>query len=320
MTASLPADRLRILRDACGLEVFPATPAAFTDLMRQSEAPRYRVSTTTVTDAHPVARAALAAGQKVLWVVNTVRRCQEIARTLRAMLPDEVTRLCYHSQFRRVDRRDRHNAVIHEFRRRAAPVIAITTQVCEMSLDLDADVLITELAPVSALIQRMGRCCREPLPRPGRIGQVYVYPPPDPVPYERWETEAAGTFLAALEARGAPLSHGALADYLATMEVADPYAEGGYTGFLDAGPYAMSAEESFREGEDFAVECVLDVDVPAYLTARATGDTAADGFVVPVPRRFARENPRLGRFLREAPARQYDPDVGFHGEGARRGP
>ena len=40
------------------------------------------------------------------------------------------------------------------------PAIAVTTQVCEMSLDLDADMLVTEVAPVTAMVQRFGRSNR----------------------------------------------------------------------------------------------------------------------------------------------------------------
>lgn len=73
----------------------------------------------------------------------------------------------------------------------------------------------------------------------------------------------------------------------------------------------MAQDESFREGEDFTIDCVLDSEVDDYLVRRKAFDPEADGFVVPVPRRFVRENPRLGRFLREAPATQYHPEFGF---------
>src|SRR5205814_535802 len=44
--------------------------------------------------------------------------------------------------------------------RRPGPVLAITTQVCEMSLDISAGLLITAECPLPALVQRLGRLNR----------------------------------------------------------------------------------------------------------------------------------------------------------------
>jgi CRISPR-associated endonuclease/helicase Cas3 len=129
----------------------------------------------------------------VLWVVNTVARCQEIARQFNA--------LCYHSRFKVIDRKNIHKCVIEIFRKDSTePVIVITTQVCEMSLDLNADVLITELAPIASMSQRMGRCNRfAHIFRDGRLGQVYVYYPPNypqkTNPYEKLDFQGAEQFV-----------------------------------------------------------------------------------------------------------------------------
>ena len=79
-----------------------------------------------------------------------------------------VPLLCYHSRFKLIDRVKRHDAVVRAFRKGRPAALAITTQVCEMSLDMDADLLVTEACPVTSLIQRMGRCNREQDPRPCR--------------------------------------------------------------------------------------------------------------------------------------------------------
>jgi CRISPR-associated endonuclease/helicase Cas3 len=306
MTASLPAERLRVLRDSCGLAVFPQALTAFEDLRRQSEAARYLVTMVGKDEALARVIEAARAGRRVLCVVNTVSRCQTVARDLAVA---GIKAVCYHSRFRLRDRRDRHNEVISGFRSARTGAVVVSTQVCEMSLDLDADVLVTEVAPVPSLIQRMGRCCREPLPSGGRLGAVYAYDPPGALPYERSEIDEGRTFLEELHRRQSPVSHGDLAAYLSGMP-RQPLAEEGYAGFLDSGWYAMSQDESFRDTTEFTVDAVLDADIDAYLGARQARDPMAEGFVVPVPRRSTRENPRLG-YRREAPASAYDLQVGF---------
>jgi hypothetical protein len=99
-------------------------------------------------------RQTLARDGKVLWVCNTVDRVMEAAGRLA-----DVTPLAYHSRFRYRDRVERHKAVMDAFRG-GGPALAICSQVAEMSLDLSASLLVTDLPPVPALIQRLGRLNR----------------------------------------------------------------------------------------------------------------------------------------------------------------
>ena len=61
-----------------------------------------------------------------------------------------------------------------------------------------------------------------------------------------------------------------------------------YVPFLDSGPYAESREVSFRETDDYAVPCVLDSDVPK-VQSLLVAKGPVDGYVVPVPRKYANE-------------------------------
>jgi len=62
--------------------------------------------------------------------------------------------------------------------------------------------------------------------------------------------------------------------------------------------------------EDFTVPAVLDVEIDTWLAAKKLGQPT-DGFIVPVPKRFARQNAALDRFLRAAPTNHYHMDFGF---------
>ena len=128
MTASLPPVRRQTLVDECGMDIFPKSMEAFPDLRVGAEMPRYRVYRLEYEEqAMDVALDARDHGKKVLWVVNNVSRCQRLAQNLGA--------LCYHSRFRLQDRNLRHKEVIAAFQEENTPVAAVTTQVCEMSLD-----------------------------------------------------------------------------------------------------------------------------------------------------------------------------------------
>jgi CRISPR-associated endonuclease/helicase Cas3 len=103
-------------------------------------------------------------GKKVLWVTNSVQSCIDLYRLAENQLTQHlpgvaVKRLIYHSRFRYKDRKVKHQEVIEAFQG-SDPVLAITTQVCEMSLDLSADLLVSAIAPAPALIQRLGRLNR----------------------------------------------------------------------------------------------------------------------------------------------------------------
>jgi len=131
-----------------------------------------------------VVKQALGENGKVLWVVNTVDRALKLADKARAY---SLAPLVYHSRFRYVDRVRQHGRVIEAFRT-GGPVLVIATQVAEMSLDLSADLLVTDMAPIAAIIQRLGRLNRRttrenPIPPKPFL----VVPPDTEAPYKDQE-------------------------------------------------------------------------------------------------------------------------------------
>lgn len=298
MTASLPGRRQKDIRD-CGLKVFPGDKEEFVELQQVADMPRYRVEHTQDEEsARKKALDSLQEGKRVLWVVNTVSRCQRLAMTLQS--------LCYHSRFRLEDRRIHHDQVIVAYRPGKTAVLAITTQVCEMSLDLDADVLISEAAPIASLIQRMGRCNRHARPGQNRYGEVHYYMPEDEKPYKAEDLAGTSGFLEAIDRK--TVSQSELERLLEKFGPAEVEVEK-YAAFLESGPWAVAREGSLRDENEFTVQAILDGDVERYLSLKRDRKPT-DGLVVPLPRRFARRDTRLrGYWI--ADSAHYSPKYGF---------
>lgn len=107
-------------------------------------------------------RDALADGGNVAVIRNTVRRAQETAAVLRATFPDiDVT--VAHSRYLGVDRARKDRELLGLYGRhgaRPARSIVVATQVIEQSLDVDFDLLVSDIAPIDLLLQRIGRLHR----------------------------------------------------------------------------------------------------------------------------------------------------------------
>ncbi len=103
------------------------------------------------------------AGMQVLWIENSVRAAQRIhERCLR----EGVASGLLHSRFRSVDREVNEEVWTGIFgkagkaKRSEKGRILVGTQVLEQSLDLDADFMVTRVAPLDLLVQRFGRLWR----------------------------------------------------------------------------------------------------------------------------------------------------------------
>ncbi|MFT7721620.1 MAG: type I-E CRISPR-associated protein Cas7/Cse4/CasC [Roseateles sp.] len=128
------------------------------------------------------ARAALERGQRVLILRNTVGLALATQRALEAELgPDHPALfrvaghvVLHHGRYAREDRRRLDAAVAERFGKGAVasrePVVLAGTQTLEISIDCDADLLITDLAPVDVLLQRLGRLHRHAERHPLRPG------------------------------------------------------------------------------------------------------------------------------------------------------
>lgn len=96
---------------------------------------------------------------KVLVICNTVKKAQEIYKNLKSGEVENINLL--HSRFILNDRKDKEEKILKLGKKNSNDYgIWISTQIVEASLDIDFDVLITELSDLAGLFQRMGRCYR----------------------------------------------------------------------------------------------------------------------------------------------------------------
>ncbi|MGK4007544.1 CRISPR-associated helicase Cas3' [Sorangium sp. So ce1036] len=180
LSATLPAARRDALVRAVG-----ATPPAAATYPRLTVASAGTASSTSFPARRPPVSVslvwqpaatlperlveALAEGGCAVWIVNTVRRAQQTYLALRALrdrgvLPADLDLGLLHARFPFDARATREQAAEASFgpgeEKRPRAAILVGTQVLEQSLDLDFDLMITELAPVDLVLQRAGRLHR----------------------------------------------------------------------------------------------------------------------------------------------------------------
>ncbi|MCA9066529.1 MAG: CRISPR-associated helicase Cas3', partial [Planctomycetaceae bacterium] len=297
MTATLSEDRREELIRDCGLAEPPQWPE---DLKQVAGLPRYRFRRVSGrAEAEETVRSALAAGKRVLWVVNQVRRAHQVVASFVSELPassdcpmlltsDGIPVVCYHSRFRLRDRIDRHKETMEYLKAGyKGAALGVTTQVCEMSLDIDVDLLVTEECPVASLIQRMGRCNRNRNARPlSDSGLVVVYPPEDfdSLPYDKNDLAGLSEFL--IRADGQDLSQSDIDEVMRT--VPGPKRPGDkLSRFLESGPFAVGPRDDggdgFRDATEFSRQSVLMKDLPEFAAATSK---EKPGYILPIPVRL----------------------------------
>jgi CRISPR-associated endonuclease/helicase Cas3 len=118
-------------------------------------------------DVLPQLLDAVTRGARVVWIRNTVTQAQAAWETACSLAPDARV-LLFHARMRGGDRQRVERAVLDRFGRNgpAEGALLIATQVVEQSLDLDFDWMVTDLAPIDLMLQRVGRLHRHQRPRP----------------------------------------------------------------------------------------------------------------------------------------------------------
>ena len=102
------------------------------------------------------------AGGNIAYIANTVKRAQEVYRLFKEKC--NIPCMCFHSRFTVARRKEIELECLRLYSKgspdRPEASVLIATQVIEQSLDLDFDWMISDIAPVDLLIQRLGRLFR----------------------------------------------------------------------------------------------------------------------------------------------------------------
>lgn len=125
------------------------------------------VKTPETQNAIQQAREIALQGGQVLWIENTVQEAQQIYKHFASWgAESEIPVGLLHSRFPSIKRNELEATWVNIYGKQGTTTrkdcgrILIGTQVLEQSLDIDADFLVTRLAPSDMILQRIGRLWR----------------------------------------------------------------------------------------------------------------------------------------------------------------
>lgn len=136
--------------------------------------------------------------RKILVVVNTVSKAQFIFDKISKKVKGTKI-LLFHSRYTYGDRSKKQKEV-EDINKMNEKIILIATQIVEVSLDIDFDILFTEIAPIDAIVQRAGRINRK-----GKksICNIYIFDVKDDekgfLPYKKEQMKQARKILSSFK-------------------------------------------------------------------------------------------------------------------------
>jgi CRISPR-associated endonuclease/helicase Cas3 len=176
LSATLPDSVVEFWRDNLGAEAIEADA----EFVQRHVTVEWRGSRLNADEV----KHALGQANRILVVCNTVDRAVELyCHVVTDAQNQGYACNLLHSRFLPKHRMQKEDWVLQHFGKNASPgttALLIATQVVEVGLDISADLLLTEIAPVDALIQRAGRVARW-----GGNGKVWVYDVASSAPYSK---------------------------------------------------------------------------------------------------------------------------------------
>jgi len=185
-TATMPSDLYNTIIEILGKDNVYEVSLPKKELDKFDRHIIYKLN--TWQDADKIVEQAILNNQKVLIVCNRVKSAQEHYKYFKEKFPN-ISALLIHSRFKRRNRNDKEKKLLglnelgepeKEFNTSEKACIVVATQVVEVSLDISFDLMITETAPLDAMIQRFGRINRKrSINTIGKYKPIYLITPPD---------------------------------------------------------------------------------------------------------------------------------------------
>ena len=261
--------------------------------------------------------------KKILIVANRVTRSQDLFDRLSDQYP-QVDKMLIHSRFKRARRAALETKLKEEFNESEEACIVVATQVVEVSLDISFDLMITDSAPIDALIQRFGRINRKRTRDTiGHYKPVYVLAPDNKSDVKPYDIEI-------LKRSYEILPNGELLQEKKLQEMIDQaYPE---IGFIDIDLNAVFVDGKWRIKELWhhpksalleildidSISCIEETDQALYESADHVERAALE---IPVSYRsivFNKlEQLKTGTKPFIIPSKAYDPYLGFMAEYAK---
>lgn len=154
MTATMPSKLKQLLQKT--LEISDSSLIQDIELLNEARN-TFEVRDKLIDDLDDEIKKAIKKNKKVLIVVNTVDEAIRLYKKYKSQVDYPI---CFHSRFIQKDRFEKEQDIL-EREKQGMSMLLIATQVVEVSLDIDFDILFTENAPIDAIIQRAGRVNRK---------------------------------------------------------------------------------------------------------------------------------------------------------------
>lgn len=153
LTATLPRIFVELLKEE-GVDFLEPKPFTTKRIRHSVEVKHEKLNSGFIKEVY--------SENKVLVICNTVKEAQRVYKELLYNDDLECGIHLFHSGFIKEDRKDKEESIL-KFgnKENTCKGIWITTQVVEASLDIDFDILVTELSDLNGLFQRLGRCYRD---------------------------------------------------------------------------------------------------------------------------------------------------------------